>query len=285
MKPKNGALAQLTTLLPSLKDAERKLAQYILRYPHKVIYSSVQEVARHAGGSEASLVRLCQRAGWKGFQEFKVVLAADTATPEDVISQNLAKGDQEEDIVNKVTHCTLQGLRNSKKVLNIRSLKRAVDYMCKARHVEFYGVGMSGLTAMDAKNRFYRIGISCEASTDPHFQKMSAARLSQRDLAFGISYSGCSKETLEVLALARKRGAKVIALTNVGQSPISKLAHVVLLTSVRESPLATGSLESKIAQLHIINILYTAVAMRMRPEVLRESIKDVEVLSTLREEL
>ena len=41
----SGALARLGTLVPSLRESERKIADYIVANPEEVIYLSVTELA------------------------------------------------------------------------------------------------------------------------------------------------------------------------------------------------------------------------------------------------
>jgi DNA-binding MurR/RpiR family transcriptional regulator len=99
-------------------------------------------------------------------------------------------------------------------------------------------------------------------------QAMSAATLTAQDVAIGFSYSGSTKDVMHSLTLAKDAGATVICITNFAHSPITQLADAKLLTASRETPLGSGALRSSIAQLHILDILFTAVAMRLHQRVL-----------------
>jgi len=65
------------------------------------------------------------------------------------------------------------------------------------------------------------------------------------------------------MRLAKENGAFTIAVTDVVKSPITEVSDVVLLTSSAEDPLQGGSLRSKLAQVHMIDLLYTGVAHRL----------------------
>jgi DNA-binding MurR/RpiR family transcriptional regulator len=108
---------------------------------------------------------------------------------------------------------------------------------------------------------------------------MAASRLQKSDVAFLISHSGATKEILDVLRIAKTRDARCVALTNHSRSPIAEAADIVLLTAVREPMLATGTMQSEIAQLFVISLLYVAVAMKNVPDMLEKEVGYLEALS------
>ena len=273
-----GGLATLTNLLPDLSRVERRIAKVILDDPGPVLGMTVSGLARKARAGDATVVRLCQHAGWRGFAELKLRLAADLARPEDAIHSDLRRTDTHAQIVAKLSADTVQAVRQSRKALCVSALADAVKAISRARKTEFYGLGTSGLVAMNAKMRFNRIGIESDAQTDLHFQRMAASRLGKRDVAFCISHSGDTKETVDVMRIAGRRGATCIGLTNHSRSRLARSANIVLLTAVHEALLATGTMVSEMAQLYVINVLYVAVAMKNVPDVLHQEVTYLDVL-------
>ena len=75
-----------------------------------------------------------------------------------------------------------------------------------------------------------------------------------------MSHSGATTDTVDFLRIARDAGAATIAITNFGQSPLAEAADVVLTTAARETPFRSGALGSRIAQLMVIDCLFTGVA-------------------------
>ena len=140
-------------------------------------------------------------------------------------------------------------------------LNSCIEAIDQTNRLHFYGVGTSGLTALDAKNRLLRIGKHSDALVDPHIQAMDAATLGKGDVVVGISVSGSTKDTLDSLEIAKKNGATIIAITYYARSPITQLADYVLLSGGKESPLEGGSLAAKISQLFIIDLLCTGLAL------------------------
>ena len=139
----------------------------------------------------------------------------------------------------------------------------AAQALAHSRRVDIYGVGYSSFTALDAKLKFVRLGLIADAYGDAHLQVMAAASLSAQDVAIGISNSGSTKDVVDALLTARKSGATTVAITNFSPSPITRASDVVLLTASPESPLGGEVLTSRIAQLCVLDVLSTAIAVTL----------------------
>ncbi len=74
---------------------------------------------------------------------------------------------------------------------------------------------------MEAKNKFMRICNKTECAIDTHLQIMSAALMTENDVAILISYSGSTKDMIEVAKCAKERGAKIIVITRFAKSPLT----------------------------------------------------------------
>ena len=138
-------------------------------------------------------------------------------------------------------------------------LERAIELILRARIVAVYGIGASGLIAMDFKQKITRINRWCKAAYDKDTQVTIAANLSKADVAFGISYSGHTEDIIESLKVAKENGASVITLTRSGENPTSAVADVKLNTTSLERNVRSGATSSRIAQLNVIDILFFGV--------------------------
>lgn len=278
MQEKVTCLGLIRSYYPSFTPAEQKIADFILNNPKEVIYMSVTELAERCGVGDGTVVRFAQDIGFSGYQELKLTLSRDLVEPFENILEDVLPKDSLNDIVRKITNKNLKAIKDTTKLIDIDSLKKAIDIISKARRVEFYGVGASGFTALDAKYKFLRIGIVCDALTDPHLQAMSAATLTPKDVAVGISHSGATKDTIDSLRVAKNAGAKTICITNFARSPITEVTDIVLLTASPESPLASGAIRSKIAQLHVLDLIFTGVAMKLGDQTLKYTEKTAQAV-------
>src|SRR5262245_55082070 len=73
-------VARIKAAMSGLVPSEVKVAELILAEPETVLGSSVSSVADRAGTAESTVIRACQRIGYKGFHDVKLALARDLAT-------------------------------------------------------------------------------------------------------------------------------------------------------------------------------------------------------------
>jgi len=279
---KRGCLARLKGVYRSLNPAEKKVSDYILAYPEEVIGLSITEVAENSQTSEATVVRVSQLVGYQGFQELKIMLAKDLGSFFAEIPEEIKRGDSMSEVTAKVLQTNIQAIRDTLDVLDVGEMERTVKVISNARRADFYGVGASGIVALDAQSKFLRINIESMAFIDPHLQAISAALLTKRDVAVGISHSGSTKDIVDSLSLAKSSGATVICITNHMRSPIAKISDIKLFTASREATFRSGAIASRIAQLSVIDVLFLGVLMSRYDSTVKSLEKTTEAVKTKR---
>lgn len=175
--------------------------------------------------------------------------------------------DEEDDlaaVAQKMTLENVASLEHTLSLLNMKDLQKAVEAIVCSNRIFFFGVGSSAMTAMDAQYRFMRLGFAGEAVTDPHVMAMNAVLMTDQDVVFGISTSGSTKDLVDAVRLAKENNVFFICLTSHAKSPITKYADSILLIQAKETPLQGGAFSSKIAQIHVLDILSTAVALQAK---------------------
>ncbi|MCY9514471.1 MurR/RpiR family transcriptional regulator [Paenibacillus apiarius] len=252
------------SLYPSLTKTEKKIADYVLKDPDSVLYATVTDLAEKADAGETSVLRFCRNLGFKSYQDFKLSLAKDLVTLLKQQESQIEESDDLSSVAQKMTMENIASLEHTLSLLNMNELQKAVDAILKARRLFFMGVGSSAMTAMDAQYRFMRLGFVGEAVTDPHVMAMNATLMSAQDVVFGISTSGSTKDLVDAVRLAKENNVHFICLTSHAKSPITKFADSILLIRSRETPLQGGAFSSKMGQIHVLDILSTAVALQAK---------------------
>lgn len=253
--------------------AEKRVADWLIANPGEILPLSIVDLAEKCGCSEATIVRFAKRLGFGGYQALKISLAQEgNAT---IASSTISDKDSIEDIYNKVCndiYCALEGTKN---VLDTKALQLACQSIMKAKRIVIFGLGNSASVALDASHKLLRAGYNAYAYSDNHMQVIAASHLGEEDVAIAISHSGSSKDTVDALRLAKQSGAKTIAITNYGKSPIQKFGDVVLHTVSDETRHNILALNSRIAQLSIVNAIYYYLVYN-QSETATESIRETE---------
>lgn len=235
--------------------SERRFYEYLIEHIQEIIYMSVTELADRLDMGESTILRFCRKVGFEGYQDFKLTIAHHQGGTR--VEENLS----EDKSLNTIVADSLIGaIKKASMLIDDAVLHQALTMINQANRVLFYGVGSSGVAALEAKHRFMRLGRKYDAFTDSHFMMMMSSTLGPGDLVIGFSLSGGTKDTVDACEKAREFGSNVIAVTSYLRSPLTKVADLTILTAGKEGPFEGGSLFSKISQLYIIDILFTYTA-------------------------
>lgn len=258
-------LVRIRSLLPGLARAEQRVARIVLADPSSIAHRSITEVAEAAETSETTVTRFCKAVGVTGYPELRIALAADTArttTRDRDLGSDISEEDDLAQIVDKIGYADARAVEETTDQLDANALAPLIDAVSGAGRIDVYGVGASGFVALDLQQKLHRIGLTCFAWPDTHNALTSAALLREGDVAIGVSHTGATTETVEILREARTRGATTAAITNFERSPITEIADLVLTTAARETTYRSGAMASRIAQLTVIDCLFVGVAQR-----------------------
>ncbi len=251
--------------LPELRKSDRKVAEWLLAEPERALASTVAEVADAAQVSQPTVIRFCVAVGCVGFQDFRLRLAHSMALGTPATHSVIANHDDLTAVADKIFDYTISSLDWARHHLQADILEQAVSILERAKSIEFFGFGASGIVARDAQQKFPLFGVPCGAHLDSHQQIMVASMMGPSDVAVTISNTGTSREIIDVAEAAQKNGAAVIALTG-AITTLSAHADLTLLVETLDNTDVFTPTISRIAALVVIDVLSTAVALRRSDE-------------------
>lgn len=253
---------RIRMMMPHLTPLEARVVEMILGRRDFEDATSLKSIAEDAAVSEAMIVKIAKKLGFSGFKEFRAGVVDYNRLPTADLHQELSPDDTGVEIAQKVFRTSILALEETLSILDAGAFERAVDLIASARQRDFYGIGGSAQIARDVAHKFLRIGVRTSVFDDAHMMLMSAALLVEGDLAIGFSHSGTTTAVIEPLELARRRGARTIAITNYATSPLAGAVDVVLCSTAQGSPLLGENAAARIAQLLICDAVFAAVAQR-----------------------
>lgn len=259
----------MRALLPGLNEQEQKVGQYVLEQPQAVVRLPVSDLAQKCGVSEATVFRFCRKLGAEGYPDFKIRLAQELATLRDSTYREVLSDDSVSQAAEKVISADMKAIEDTWAALDFPSIEAAVGLLLAARRVDIYGSGGGAIAALELQYKLMRVGVRAVVHTDAEMQLISGTLLTPADVAVGISHSGESVEVRHALAGAKAAGARTIAITNHSASSIARLADVSLNTAAQEALAHGYPLGARVAQVVLIDVLYTAMSLQRREETER----------------
>jgi len=265
----------MRSLLPSLRPSERRVADQFLAEPETTAGRPIAEVAELCRTSTTSVVRFCHRLGYRHYKDLcmnvlrEVTWESFETAGLPAVSGDIDRTDTMSSIVAKISQAETLSIADTALTLDANALGRAVEAISQADRVDIFGLGASAVVAGDLHQKLTRIGRTALSWPDAHAAWTSAATLRSGAVAFAISHSGMTADTVGYLQVAGESGATTVALTNHAASPIAQAADIVLTTAARETAFRSGALGSRIAQLMVIDCVFLGVAQTRYDESIR----------------
>lgn len=259
-------LDRIKTYQSQMPATMAKIAAVLIDDPKAPLSLSITELAERAGTSAASVTRFCRMLGYGGYAPLRVGIAEDVGRGDAQaawfadIGRSFGPADPPDEIRRALLDTHVLSLQTTAGLLDLATAKRVAAAIATSRHVDVYGVGGSVLTALEVEARLYRIGINVHIWAEVHNGLTSAAILDPECVAIGISNTGRTDETIQMLAVAKASGAYTVAITGNSDSPLAKVADDVLIAASPDGYLQPADLSARHCQLFIVDFLYLLVA-------------------------
>ncbi|HZY66974.1 MAG TPA: MurR/RpiR family transcriptional regulator [Devosia sp.] len=259
-------LDRIETYQSQMPATMGKIAAFLLDDPKAPLTLSITELAERAGTSPATVTRFCRMLGFDGYSQLRVGIAEDVGRGGGKaawiadIGRSFGPDDPPDGVRNTLLNTHVRSLQRTAGLLDLNAAIRVADAIVKCRHLDVYGVGGSALTALETEARLYRIGINVHPWAEVHNGLTSAAILDSDCVAIGISNTGRTEETIQMLSVAKASGAYTVAMTGNPESPLGKLADDVLIAAAPDGYLQPADLSARHCQLFVVDLLYLLVA-------------------------
>ncbi|MDO7487468.1 MurR/RpiR family transcriptional regulator [Peribacillus frigoritolerans] len=238
---------------------EEELANYILQRPEEVSQLTISQIAKKLHISPATITRFCQKLAFSGFNEFRHELKRFVDlqnTPKNM------KNIKQVDYFAKLYQDHLGIIDNTFHITTYGNIQKAVSFLTKANKIHVYGIGSSGIAAQEFKSKFFRIGLTVEAITDPHQSMMDAALSNENSVVIGISISGTTKEVISAVKIAKKQGACILVFTGDKNSELSQLGDLSLLVTSKNSMHMGQNISPLLPLLLLFDLIYTELVAK-----------------------
>lgn len=257
-------------ILNQFKDKKRftsvewEIIDYITKNLKEVLHMTADELAGVTYTSTASIIRLCQKLGLKGYKEFKVQLATEINSfhingeriREDI---PFKKTDSNQETVKKLLNLNYQALTDTYNNLDMEKLNKVAKMISEYNDLSIFGTGSSYLIAADFYGKILRIGMNVHLDSMPGFSHMRSVSQSSNTLAMFVSYYGRQKNHLKVAEMLKNRNIPIILITGPDVGPLCKYATEIIHASVYEPYSKVGAYSSRTAMQFILDSIFSLI--------------------------
>jgi DNA-binding MurR/RpiR family transcriptional regulator len=255
-------------LSPQLKEA----ARWVIDHPADVALLTMREQARRAGIPPATLTRLAQRFKLKGYDEIRRLSAEAVrerpdsyrVRAEELLQRRDSEGDPA--LIQDIFSSLSRHLQELSKPVVVDRFRAAADIIAKSRRVFSLGLRSTFSVAYSFHYARALFGAESVLVDGPGGIATDALRtIGPADVLLAISVKPYTRQTLQAVRYADKRGARVIAVTDSEVSPLAMLARETLVVGT-ETPSFFHTMAPAFAAIECLTAL---VAARRGSETLK----------------
>lgn len=258
------ALTEIRRYYSEMFQAEKKVADYILENPGKVLDMSIAQLAKASGTSDATIIRMCRHIGFSGFYQLKISLASGMGPEAAAECEGRSKTNDVVGFFDRVARSITDMAKN----ISREVLLSCAGLLAEADTVYTAAWGNTGQIAGDFAHRLTHSGVKSFASEIPEYSLRSIGLGTERDVLVAISHSGASKHVIDALKLAGEVGMKRILITDQKNSEAAKEADYVLCTEVKSPVFRDFGAASHVFELIVVDALL--YFMKIPPERLQK---------------
>lgn len=225
---------------------EKNIADFFINNVDKDEDFSAINISKKLHVSEATLTRFSKKCGYTGYREFIYTYKTN-------ISEQPKKHRQ---TTEKVLSDYDEILGKSYSLIDEEQMEHIVQYVIDAERVYFYGIGSSGLAALEMKSRFMRLGLHCDAFTDPDMIKMNSSILDEGCLVIALSISSNSQVIISALNQVHKSKAKSVLFTANINNELKEVCNEVVSVATSKNLSFGNRISPQIPLLLMIDIFY-----------------------------
>ncbi|HEM4680447.1 TPA: MurR/RpiR family transcriptional regulator [Streptococcus suis] len=190
-----------------MSNSEKIIADYFLNESHYDEDLSAERMTKFLYVSKSALTRFAKKCGFSGYREF----VFEFQFSQKYLTKTYSSF---QDITTKIFFEYNELMEKTKSIISEIQLESIANMIDEAKRVYFYGMRSSGFVASEAHLRFMRLGVACEAVTEPDLMNWTNGTLDDTCLVFGFSLSGQTKTVINALAVAHSKGAKTVLLSS-----------------------------------------------------------------------
>ena len=239
---------------------EEDIAKYIIKNFRNIRELDTNIIAAKTYTSNASVTRMCKKIGFNGFQDFKMKMIEEVVSLENqeinFDNSDIDKKDSTAIIIEKLNKLSISSLQETKLLQEVSMIDSVVDLITEKEVIDFYGIGASHIVCLDAQYKFMRAGKIVNTFEGSDLQHVQAVNSNLKHLAILISYSGLTKEILDIAEILQEKEIETVSITGYGNNKLVKKCKYNLYVTSREALIRSAAIYSRISMLNLIDVLY-----------------------------
>lgn len=254
------AIIKLENYLDNCTSSEKDVLLYLIQNTKQALNEDIHTIAKKCFCSSATIVRIAKKNGYHGFKQLRNELLKDLNYFDELekIEKSELGIERPYNVVNDISNNNIRAIKTTVGLLNYDVLMSVVDLIDQADYISLFGIGASFISCKDLQMKLERINKNTSLYEDTHMQIVKSSNLKENDIAIIISYSGETKEIVQMAKTIKQNKGKIISIVKYGTTSLSKLSDYNLYVPAFEQEIRLAASSSRISQLNLVDIIYHA---------------------------
>ncbi|MFO1445008.1 MurR/RpiR family transcriptional regulator [Bacillus sp. Bva_UNVM-123] len=224
---------KIRTHYAQLTKQQKKVAEHLLENPELFINNIASSVGEQIGVSETTIIRFCYALEYSGFSQLqKEVFAEQLRNEKNALTHHQETAKRFKNNQHFFIEVVKESLNRIERMLGTISetaFEKVLQSISKSKKVLTVGLRSSYAPAHWLA---FSLRMLCEdaqvynQNTDDIVQLSS--RMDKQWVLIAFSFKRYSKETLDIVRIAKNKGAYIVAITDDVLAPVSQNADIVL---------------------------------------------------------
>lgn len=243
-------------VLSTLTPGELDFLYFAELHLHEMASWTLEEAARESLASGGVIERACQKLGLTGYAELRNLIRAELRGRASTVSNDLAVDYPAARAVAAAT----RELRLAERELDPERIRLSAEYIATAERLVIFGRGLSEFPGRYLSTCLERCGRHNRCYLDPPLVYRDASSFTSHDCIVIFSAGGRTIPVVKAAAIARRHEAVVVAACGDAQSPLARIAGVLLPTPSDRLRMGQIDLGSRLTQFLAADLLADVVA-------------------------
>ena len=242
-------------------SAEQAIIEYLEANLEKLDELTIGSLARASLTSNASIIRLSQKAEFKGFKDLKVALIKQHELQRyhnnDIdFSFPFSPIDDLEKINAAMNDLYLNSINLLRNKIKITEIEQAAKTILRAKRIFIYGIGDSGLSAKSFINKVNKLSLFPIFVKENDDEVSLTKQLKHDDVAIFVSYEHYTEEFKNVIDQVFASACDTILITANPNSNLYQTATVTITIPQEEKERKVAIFYSQLAFQYVLNLIF-----------------------------
>lgn len=245
-------------------ETEKNVITYLLEHMNQVENLTLEQLAKGSYTSNATIIRTCQKLGFKGYKQFKIQFVKESESAKylaDSVDFSIPFGGMEDqnEIISKISNLYRESIDLCLQRIDPQAISRMAQVLGKAPRIFIFAEGDTMFTVKRFINRLLKLNIYPILASESYEDVATSCNISSQDCVVFISYSLKSERFLKFFQMIQHKGAMIMTITANEDHIITRKSDHKLVVADKEESHKIATFYSQFVFDYILNILYSMI--------------------------